>query len=189
MAVYGFKENKCKEQLDDVPVYQGNLNNINENGIVYAGSDALNKPSNTNGYCVTLTFQENYKKQIYYVQNESNKTFERVCYEGVWCDWEGDEDLSVTLENGWEQYNSCQIFKDKNIVHLCLAVRKGTATTILTLPEKYRPAGTMFLPATINGSGVTDQYVSVSNGGAIQCANANIGNLIFVNASFKAKRG
>lgn len=40
------------------------------------------------------------------------------------------------LENSWEQYYLCQIFKENNLVHLQLCVRNGTATTILTLPER-----------------------------------------------------
>jgi len=172
---------------ETIRVYQGDLNKINENGVVYAGGNALNKPVTTNGYCITLIYEydNNYKKQIFYTQDNSNGSFERICQGGVWDEWEGDENISVNLENGWEQYNSCQIFKDKNIVHLCLTVRNGTTTTILTLPEKYRPAGTIFLPATINGSGTTDPYVAVSKSGAVQCANVNIGKLIFINASYK----
>lgn len=40
------------------------------------------------------------------------------------------------LENSWEQYYLCQIFKENNLVHLQLCVRNGTATSILTLPER-----------------------------------------------------
>lgn len=40
------------------------------------------------------------------------------------------------LENNWEQYYLCQIFKENNLVHLQLCVRNGTATRILTLPER-----------------------------------------------------
>lgn len=40
------------------------------------------------------------------------------------------------LENSWEKYYLCQIFKENNLVHLQLCVRNGTATRILTLPKR-----------------------------------------------------
>ena len=48
------------------------------------------------------------------------------------------DELNVAdlLENSWEQYYLCQIFKENNLVHLQLCVRNGTATRILTLPER-----------------------------------------------------
>lgn len=50
------------------------------------------------------------------------------------------EELNVAnlLENGWEQYYKCQIFKENDIVHIQLCVRYGTATRILTLPERIQ---------------------------------------------------
>lgn len=94
-------------------------------------------------------------------------------------------DVSSLLQNNWTEYNMCQIFKINNIVHLQLCVRNGTETTVMTLPEGYRPSKTMFIPATINGSNVTDPYVSINASGQIQCANANKGNLMFINSTYK----
>lgn len=33
------------------------------------------------------------------------------------------QELEVTLENNWEKYYGCQVFKENNIVHLQLCVR------------------------------------------------------------------
>ena len=42
------------------------------------------------------------------------------------------------LENEWQEYNLCQIFKENDLIHLQLCVRNGTATRILTLPERIQ---------------------------------------------------
>lgn len=43
----------------------------------------------------------------------------------------------------------------------------------------------MFLPATLAVSDASNNYVSVNASGQLSCANAEIGKLIFINATYK----
>ena len=43
----------------------------------------------------------------------------------------------------------------------------------------------MFLPATFALSDTSNNYISVNASGQIACANAEIGKLIFINATYK----
>lgn len=75
----------CKQGKKSA-VFNGNLNDINQNSVVFANTPALNKPGE-NGYCITLILDASFKKQIYYEQNKKNGSFERECYDGVWGNW------------------------------------------------------------------------------------------------------
>lgn len=67
-------------------VFFGDLNNVKEK-VVYAGTGALNKPNKSNGFCITLIFNENYKKQIFYIVSTDNTSYERTLIDGIWGNW------------------------------------------------------------------------------------------------------
>lgn len=75
----------------EIELYFGDLNAVEAKDfkVVYAGALATNRPVNVNGYCVTMAYNPNRsnKKQIYYVQSNSNLVFERTCNSGVWTEW------------------------------------------------------------------------------------------------------
>jgi len=75
----------------EIELYFGDLNAVEAKDfkVVYAGASATNRPVNVNGYCVTMAYNPNRsnKKQIYYVQSNSNLVFERTCNSGVWTEW------------------------------------------------------------------------------------------------------
>lgn len=75
----------------EIELYFGDLNAVEAKDfkVVYAGASATNRPVNANGYCVTMAYNPNRsnKKQIYYVQSNSNLVFERTCNSGVWTEW------------------------------------------------------------------------------------------------------
>lgn len=56
------------------------------------------------------------------------------------------EELEINLENSWEKYNDCQIFKQGNRVFVSLCVRSGKDVKIFTFPEDWRPKNHMFFP-------------------------------------------
>lgn len=97
------------------------------------------------------------------------------------------EELNVAnlLQNGWEQYNCCQIFKQNKVVHVNLCIRRGTTSDILELPEGFRPTETLFFVLTATGGDNTNMYGSVSKSGKISCSSANIGKLMMMNFAFK----
>ncbi len=172
--------------------YFGDLNDINTTGVVYAGAGATNKPGSgaygaNNGYCTTLFFMNGYKKQIYYLQNNTNYCYERTCNNGVWTEWTGPESLNVDqlLRHGWVIHTTgtCNIFKDKHVVHLQLCVREGTKNTILQLPIQYRPKTSFFFPA--NTEGGVGSYAHIDTNGIVSTANAIVGKLIFINISYE----
>lgn len=71
---------------DFVKGYNEDLNNISKTGVVYADTTATNKPG-ANGYCITLAVNQNYRKQIYYVQNVQNNSYVRTYENGTWTEW------------------------------------------------------------------------------------------------------
>ena len=95
-------------------------------------------------------------------------------------------DVASLLQNNWQGYYLCQIFKVNNVVHIQICVKSGTETTVAILPEGYRPKELLFFPMTVaTGDGiVTDPYGSLSTAGELQCPQQNVGKLIFINFSF-----
>lgn len=95
-------------------------------------------------------------------------------------------DVSSLLQNNWQEYYLCQIFKVNNVVHVQICAKSGTETTVATLPEGYRPKELLFFPMTVvTGDGIaTDPYGSLSTAGELQCPQQNVGKLIFINFSF-----
>lgn len=174
--------------------YFGDLNDINTTGVVYAGATATNKPGSgangvNNGYCITLFFIEGYKKQIYYLQNNTNYCYERTCNKGVWTEWIGGiEELNVAslLQNGWAIHTNseCFIIKNKNMVHIQLCITAGTNTLILRLPTKYRPTKTIYAPCSSTNVANTN-YCFVSDIGELKVDGALTGKMLFINFSYR----
>lgn len=93
------------------------------------------------------------------------------------------ETIPISLKNSWEAYYANQILKIGDIIHLVLAVRNGSNTTILTLPEGCRPSNQIFVPATTQSEAT---YASINSDGNLKCPQAKTGSLIFINATFEA---
>lgn len=89
--VNAFQKLKSMIGNPEIELYFGDLNAVEAKDfkVVYAGALATNRPVNVNGYCVTMAYNPNRsnKKQIYYVQSNSNLVFERTCNSGVWTEW------------------------------------------------------------------------------------------------------
>ena len=122
-------------------------------------------------------FKEYVEPEIY-VKNNNN--------EYMPFDLKQELDVASLLQNNWQGYYLCQIFKVNNVVHIQICVKSGTETTVAILPEGYRPKELLFFPMTVaTGDGiVTDPYGSLSQEGELQCPQMNVGKLIFMNFSF-----
>ncbi|MBQ8043836.1 MAG: hypothetical protein IJ272_06790, partial [Clostridia bacterium] len=93
--------------------------------------------------------------------------------------------ISSLLVNGWELQFISQCFKKGDVVHLCAGFKKGTATTILTLPEGYRPANRIQLPiVAIGATGI----LTIETTGEVSCNDALAGystSALYVNGTYK----
>lgn len=97
------------------------------------------------------------------------------------------KELSVEslLQNNWEEYYDCQIFKQGNVVHISLTVRHGTDRIILTLPQDFTPKKLICFPATIAEIDVGDNYVGINASGELSCSINVVGKLLFCNFTYK----
>lgn len=97
---------KMKREAEKAEVYINDLNDISSNGIIYAGTDAQNKPlqalvakNRNNGYCITLVYTDTYKKQIYHFQDNSSRSFVRTCNNDIWTQWAEQVSIVETITN------------------------------------------------------------------------------------------
>lgn len=92
--------------------------------------------------------------------------------------------VSALLQNGWTQNGGCQIFKQNEVVHICLCVQNGTTKTILQLPENFRPKEFAFYPYSIDGDNISS-WLTLVPSGWIEISGYGIGKTIFANFSYK----
>ena len=124
---------------------------------------------------------------FYKYLSKLNYSYERTCNDGVWTDWVPTETIKSvpTLQNGWVEYIANQnfIYKIKNMVHINLGIKSGTAKQVLTLPEELRPQALRYYPC-VNLSKATGTVCSVSPEGVLSVETGDAGSDIFINISY-----
>lgn len=164
----------------EIELYFGDLNAVEAKDfkVVYAGASATNRPVNANGYCVTMAYNPNRsnKKQIYYVQSNSNLVFERTCNSGVWTEWISKQQ---TITTGTE-YETGRIIDNKKEYGLRKnlgALPNSTNTTYNTgLSSAYKITKyQLFAKNRTNNQLLTVPFISLNNSQYISayCDDAN----------------
>jgi len=95
-----FQDNINNGKVDkSLPNYAGDLNDIDETGYVWAGSNATNKPEIGFSFIVnTVKYSTSYKTQSAIKVSSSGEAteYQRVAYQGVWKDWLLTSEISGT---------------------------------------------------------------------------------------------
>jgi hypothetical protein len=200
MEVYGFCENKCKQEvytkeetntflndkIDKTINWSGDLNDIKDTGFYYC-NNSTNSPTGGNGYLFTQKCSDSYLYQRF-VDPGAEHSYERAKIDGVWGNWvkTGIKTTELTIENyltnDWSPNGGCHIIKDRNMVHFQLSVRNGTNTLIMQLPTDFRPKSTILIPAI--GIGSTFGYIQIDNYGQVSCSSGLVGASIVATCSF-----
>lgn len=173
--------------VENSDVANGNIDEIVQTEYRYT-NDTARTPNGENGYLFTQKMDNNYLVQEFTSYDATGKWI-RAKTDGVWASWEiiknfKELEVDSLLANSWVRHSACQIYKENRTVHLNLCIKSGTSQDILALPEGFRTYGTLFFPATTQEKGI---YVSLSPSGVLQCAQADIGDLLFISASFLAE--
>lgn len=77
-------------------------------------------------------------------------------------------DVEHLLENNWKFHYGNRMFKKGNVVSFHFALTKGTNTTVMHLPEGWRPnVLTYFGGTNAGGSTLESAYVSIATDGTV----------------------
>ncbi|QAS52367.1 pyocin knob domain-containing protein [Halobacillus litoralis] len=70
-------------------LYSGDFNNLYKSGFYYGQTAALNRPGDTNGFCIVTSIDTAYIIQVYFPSGGSTvgNMYKRICSNGVWSSW------------------------------------------------------------------------------------------------------
>lgn len=92
--------------------------------------------------------------------------------------------LKAYIKNNWEFHYDYQFYIEGRTVHLNCAIKKGTSTIAFVLPDGYRPSTNLYFPASVANSSSVG-YIQISPEGNVYIPQANVGELNFINVSYR----
>lgn len=95
-----------------------------------------------------------------------------------------EADLNDYIKNGWEFYYGYQFYIEGRTVHLNCAIKKGTSTIAFVLPDGFRPSSNLYFSASVANSSLAG-YVQITPEGNVYIPQANVGELNFINVSYR----
>lgn len=98
-------------------------------------------------------------------------------------------DILHLLENNWKFHYSNRMFKKGNVVSFHFALAKGTNTTVMHLPEGWRPnVLTYFGGTNAGGSTLEPTWISINEDGTVlvYASHADGLSLVIVDGTYLA---
>ena len=98
-------------------------------------------------------------------------------------------DILHLLENNWEFHYSNRMFKKGNVVSFHFALKKGTNTAVMQLPEGWRPNMLTYFGGTnAGGSTLEPTWISINEDGTVlvYASHADGLSLVIVDGTYLA---